>query len=131
MKERIVLFDPDRVAAESDTFQIEYGGQMTVLAIGLEEDDYVEFQAVHIPTLDPDRCACPPGVVVLPEVASYVTLQCCGNPIRITPENPVVVLDGPQRFFLRAVLHTNDTEGKYVWAIESKSMTPNLCGSGC
>lgn len=131
MQDRIVLFHPHHIAQESDTFAIQYGGQMTILAVGLEPGDYIEFQAVHILTMDPDRCVCPPGEVVLPAVSSFVTLTCCGEPIRVTDENPIVVLDTPQRTFLRAKLVANDTTDIWAWAIDSLMHNVNDRMRGC
>lgn len=131
MKNRQELFFPAHVAPESDTFVIEHGSQMTILAIGLQGTDYVEFQAVYVPSLDPDTCACPPGQVTLPSVADFVTLKCCGEPIRVTADNPVVVLDNPQRTFLRALLSADDTSGIRVWATETYSNNLNDRLRGC
>lgn len=132
MKNRISLFSFGAfVAPESDTFMIEFGSQMTITAVGLEPGEYLEFQLVHIPSIDPDRCACPPGEVILPSVASFVTLTCCGEPIRVTPENPVVILDSPQRSFLRAVLSADPMSPVYAWAIESKTSDVSDRMRGC
>lgn len=133
MKNRIKLFWPDNLTPESDTFQIEYGKQMTITAIGLEDDEEVTFQMVHVPAIDPDKCACPPGKVELPSVAAYTTLKCCGKDIKLTKDNPVVILDNPQRMLLRAVLDADDPDGIWVWAIESDTHNINdrLRGCGC
>lgn len=133
MKDRQFLFFPHHVEPESDTFQIEYGKQMTIAAIGLEGDDHIEFQMVHVPSVDPDHCACPPGVATLPTVSGYITLTCCGEPIRLTPENPVVVLDSPQRMLLRAVLNADDTQAIYAWALETdtRNVTDRMRGCPC
>lgn len=131
MKNRITLFFPAHVAPESDTFMIEYGGQMTVAAIGLEPGDYIEFQMVNILGTDPDRCECPPGRVELPSVAGFALLKCCGENIQVTADNPVVILDNPQRVFLRAVLYAADTSGIYAWAIDSSTSNVNDRLRGC
>lgn len=128
---RIDLFHPGHVAPESTTFQIPFGGQMTVAAIGLEAGDFIEFQLVFIPTVDPDTCACPPGQVILPHVAAYATVKCCGEPVRLTSDNPIVILDNPQRFFIRAVLTAADIDEVYAWAIETKTGSNNDRLRGC
>lgn len=133
MKDRLELFWPQHIAPESDTFVIEYGHQMTIAAIGLQPGDKVTFQMVHVPTLNPDTCACPPGIVELPSVAAYAPLMCCGAEIELTADNPVVVLDNPQRMLLRAVLDAQDTDGIWVWALDTQTanVTDRLRGCAC
>lgn len=131
MKNRISLFFPQHVAPESDTFMIDYGGQMTIIAIGLDEGDSIEFQVVHVPSIDPDHCACPPGQVTLPSVAGFAVLKCCGEAITVTADNPVVILDNPQRMFIRAVLNAEDTSGIYAWAVDTSTHNINDRLRGC
>lgn len=134
MKNRITLFNGDPAApAESDTFIIPFGGQMTVTAIGLDPDDFISFQLVYVPSLDIDHCSCPPGVVNLPSVAGVTELRCCGTPITLNADSPVVILDTPQRTLLRAVLHATDPSLVWAWAIETSTANVNdrLRGCGC
>lgn len=133
MKDRQPLFWPQHVDPESDTFVIDYGKQMTVTAIGLQTGDSITFQMVYVPSVNPDSCSCPPGVVTLPSVAAYSELTCCGEPITLTPENPVVVLDAPQRTLLRAVLTAADLDGIWVWVSETDThnVTDRMRGCAC
>lgn len=133
MDSRINLFWPGHVAPESDTFVIPYGKQMTLTAIGLQPGDEVKVQMVHVPTLDPDTCACPPGNVTLPSVAAYTYLTCCCEPIKLTADRPVIVLDNPQRMLLRAELTAADTDGIWVWAAETdtRNVTDSMRGCDC
>lgn len=87
MKDRQALFWPTHVDPESDTFTIDFDSQMTVTAIGLQAGDEITFQMVYVPSVDPDKCTCPPGKVTLPSVAAYAELTCCGEPVKVTAEN--------------------------------------------
>lgn len=131
MLDRIPLFFPEHIAEESDTFMIPFASQMTIMAVGMDVGDFIEFQLVHVPSMNPDKCACPPGQVVLPSVAGFAILKCCGEPIRLTADNPVVILDSPQRMFLRAVLTASDTSGIFAWAVESDTHNVNDRLRGC
>lgn len=131
-RNRIPLFYSDPTAPpESKTFIIDYDRQLTVTAIGLQAGDSVGFQMVYVPALDPDSCTCPPFPVVLPSVAAVQELRCCGTPITLTEDNPVVILDNPQRTLLRAVLNTSDPDGIYVWAVETATHDLNDRLRGC
>lgn len=124
-RNRFALFQPDPSAPpESATFSLEFGQQLTITGFGLQSGDEVQFEMVHVPALNPDMCACPPGRVDLPSVAAVTPLMCCGTPQVLTPDNPVVIIDSPQRTLLRAVLVAADPENVWVWAVETD--TPNL-----
>lgn len=124
MRNRITLFRPDASAPpESETFVIQSGDQLTITSIGLQAGDEITFQLVYVPAVDPDTCACPPRVE-LPSVAGFSQLRCCGTPIKLTEDNPVVILDNPQRTLLRAIRNVADPTSVWVWAVETE--TPNL-----
>lgn len=134
MKNRITLFEGDPSAPpESDTFIIPQGSQLTITAIGLDPGDTITFQMVYVPSLDPDRCSCPPGTVTLPSVAGFAELRCCGSAVTLGPDNPVVILDNPQRTLLRAVLNAVDPSSVFAWAVETDTSDINdrLRGCGC
>lgn len=134
MKNRMTLFYGDPSAPpESDTFIIPMGGQITVTAVGLDADDTITFQHVYVPSIDPDQCGCPPGNVTLPSVAGMTELRCCGNPVTLSADNPVVILDNPQRSLIRAVLNATDPSVVWAWAIETDTSDINdrLRGCGC
>ena len=134
MKNRQALFWPQHVEPESSTFSIDYGKQMTVYAVGLEANDEITFQILHVPSIDPDHCACPPGAVTMPAVAGYAPLMCCGTEVKLTATNPFVIIDAPQRVLLRAVLKADSPENN-VWAwvteTETHNVTDRMRGCGC
>lgn len=130
---RIPLFWPQHVEPESQTFQIPHGMQLTVVAVGLQEGDEVTFQIVHVPTIDLDDCACVPSIAVMPSVAAYTDLMCCGEKITLTVDNPHIILDSPQRMLMRAVLVAEEPDSVFVWALETNTpnVTDRLRGCAC
>ena len=112
-----MLFWPDFIPQESETFYLGYGQQVTLVAMGLSGSDEVSFEVVYVPAMEPDPCACPPGQAVLPGVAAYAPLTCNGTPVMLTEENPIVVIGRPQNFLLRAVRNYSNGAGPiFVWA---------------
>lgn len=119
-RSRITLFEPDPTApAQSQTFAIEYGKQLTITSVGLDSGDTVTFQIVFVPAVDPDNI--PAGRVRLPSVAAYSTLKVRGQTVTLSSDNPSIILDTPQRTLLRAVLNTSDPGNIRVWAVESNT----------
>lgn len=118
------LFFPGYHLPESETFEIPVGGQVTVAALGLQPGDEVTFELVFTPAIQPDLCACPPGIVELPSVAAATPLVCCGQTVTLSPDQPFVVLDTPQGMRVRGVLDSQDPSNIWVWAINTK--TPNV-----
>lgn len=118
------LFYPTYHLPESETFEIPVGGQVTVVAMGLNPGDQVTFELVFTPAIQPDLCACPPGIVDLPSVAAATPLICCGQVVTLTDSNPFVVMDSPQGMRVRGVLNASDPDNVWVWAINTN--TPDV-----
>lgn len=125
------LFYPGYHLPESDTFEIPVGGQVTVVGLGLQHGDEVTFELVFTPAIQPDLCACPPGIVELPSVAASTPLVCCGQTVTLTVDQPFVVLDTPQGMRVRGVIDSVDPSNIWVWAINTK--TPHVTDTlrGC
>lgn len=98
-----VLIDSNRLDGVSEPFEIV--NQVTVVALGLEPGDEVTFWLVILTKPRVDPCLCPPGQVVLPEIADEVQLTCCDEPIVLSRTRPFVVLDAPQGQKIRAKLN--------------------------
>lgn len=118
------LFYPGYHLPESDTFEIPVGGQVTVSGLGLQPGDSVTFELVFTPAIQPDLCACPPGIVELPSVAAASPLVCCGTTVTLSYAQPFVVIDTPQGMRARGVLSAADPSNIWVWATNTK--TPNV-----
>lgn len=106
--------------------------QLTVVAFGLMDDDEVIFEVVLLSDPIKASCECPPGQVVMPNVAQAFPLNCCeGGAIKLTPTNPFVILDAPQGFLIRASWNVLPTSGQIV--LYEETNTPNLsnCLRGC
>ena len=105
--------------------------QLTIAAFGLLGDDAVTFEAVILSDPLKASCQCPPGQVVMPTVAQAFPLECCAAAIRLTEDQPFVVLDAPQGFLIRATWNVLPTDGQVVMYEETN--TPNLNGRlrGC
>src|SRR5699024_4890271 len=84
--------------------------QVTIQGINLDPDDVITFEVYHLTsgTMD-EACGCfiKPGD--MPEISGVSQLMCpeCDfegekHPVRLTAENPVVVLDAPQGQVIRA-----------------------------
>lgn len=119
-----ILFQPNIISDQSDTFVIGYGRQITAIAFGLQAGDEITFQAVHVPAIDPDTCACIPHNVELPSVAAHFPLMCCGKEVKLTKDHPYVILDAPQRTLLRAIRNVADPDIVVAWVVETD--TPDL-----
>lgn len=118
------LFYPGYYLPESDTFEIPVGGQVTVVGLGLQPGDAVTFELVFTPAIQPDLCACPPGVVEMPSVAAATPLKCCGKTVTLTSDQPNIIIDTPQGMRARAVIDAPDPSNIWVWAINTQ--TPNV-----
>lgn len=119
------LFYPNKMTTTSDSFVIPIGGQVTVFAFGLEPDDEITFDMLYVPSLAGDPCDCPPGgQAELPQAAAVERLRCCGESIRLTYDNPYVILDSPQNIFIRANLEAEDTMAVTSWLVTTN--TPNV-----
>lgn len=91
----------------SNIFTIPLGGQITLQAIGLENDDYIELELVR--TADVGAHA---GHVSLPEIGWHVPLTVQDRtgaeiPVRIYPNRPYLIIDAPQMMQLVAVKYAD------------------------
>lgn len=127
------LFWPDYLMNESRTFVIPFGGQLTAMGFGLQASDEITFQVVHVPAVDFDPCECIPANVELPSVAAHFPLKCCGEEIKLTEDNPMVILDAPQATLMRAIRNVGDIDSVIVWATQTKTadVTDRLRGCPC
>ena len=133
-----VLFDHTSIGPHSAVFDIP--SQVTITAFGLQPDDYITFEALQ---LTPGARAFACGCVLTPAqealIADTQQLQCpsCDSatlrPVRLTPSNPVVVLDSPQGISLRAVYHGTGLDLRSVRVIALPSDTQDLTDAmrGC
>ena len=86
----------------SEPFTIGVGKAVTLLAKGLQGNDYAIVDIVVTSTSGPQRSECCPGEVALPEVTSTVPLRCRnGARAILTATHPWLVLDAPQDVELR------------------------------
>lgn len=116
---KIPLFYPGYLTNKSDTFEIPFGGQWTIVTLGLVDNDYIEFEMVNVPAAE-SNC------MLMPELSVTGTqiLRFNGKNVRLTADNPVAVLNAPQGFILRAVRHVEEelnVANLYVWAIETST----------
>lgn len=133
-----VLFDHTSIGPHSAVFDIP--SQVTITAFGLQPDDYITFEALQ---LTPGARAFACGCVLTPAqealIADTQQLQCpsCDSavlrPVRLTPSNPVVVLDSPQGISLRAVYHGTGLDLRSVRVTATHSDTSDLTDAmrGC
>lgn len=129
-----VLIDKDTIDGLSALFEVPVGGQVQVAAYGLDLDDYVEIELVRLSSFQRGACECPPGKVTFPAVIWAAPLMCCDAPVRLTPEHPVVLIDFPQAFKLRAHFHGDLTQGdKEVWreTVSVLNVTDAMRGCPC
>lgn len=139
MTDQIVLYNTYTLAAESPIFTID--SQVTISAMGLGSDDYITFQRVEMSSQAmPTVCGCaiisaPPGSII-----GVTDLLCpsCGAEepelVRVTAQNPTVVIDHPQRSAIRAVFNGDLTTGEvYVTAKATSTDMSALSSSekGC
>lgn len=127
------LFSPGDLTTHSDTFYLPVGGQISVVALGLEDDDTVTFEIVLVPAEEPDLCPCSPGVPPSPKVAATATLTCCDDPVTLTSDRPVAIIDAPQNARFRAILSAANRDDIWVWAsaTETKNVTSSMRGCSC
>lgn len=106
---RVTLFDQASISPYSRFFWLE--NQVTVVGHGLQPDDYITFEAVETNAAPMAKnCGCdfvPAGAISLNSILELTCAACNGvvSPVVLTAANPVVVLDHPQGFYLRAVYH--------------------------
>lgn len=125
-----ILFGPGEIGTESQTFDLPVGTQQTVVAVGLEAGDMVQFEIVVVNKLIPGDPCCP-GPVRLPTIEAMVPLMCCGERITLTPERPYVVIDAPQGSLLRAILTSDSVQVPLVWTTRTTTPNPSGYHRGC
>ncbi len=120
------------IQTNSGIFRIPKGGQLTLQAAGLENDDYVEIELVRTTVGGPPPGVCCTGPVNLAEIGWRQALklpQCCGDEpqaVRLTVGQPFVVIDTPQLLELVAVKYAPDPNQVEVWLYETDSHGHNL-----
>lgn len=131
MADKQLLFYPGYGKAESDTFYLGEGEQITLVALGLQPGDSVGVQIVYSPAIEPDPCTCPPAVVELPSVMAAAPLPCIdcaeGREPKLTADAPVLIFDYPQGFHLRAVIDAQDEDAIWVWMNKTRSRPFGNC----
>lgn len=127
------LITPLQVEEVSASFEIS--SQSTLIAFGLEPSDIVEVWMVQLTDAAKGSCPCSPYGVVLPSIRSESQLKCCGEPAILTPDQPFLVLDAPQKVKLRVKLVRPDNliplANQYVGLIESTTTEINDRLRGC
>jgi hypothetical protein len=135
---RIVLFNSLSANLDSATFEITR--QRTFMAVGMEPGDFITFEIVKVaPGARSFVCGCRvseagPGVI-----EGVQELQCPAcealtqRPVRLTPQNPVVVLDFPQGTVMRLVYHGTglDLGLVTVWTDETHTQDLDDVLRGC
>ena len=135
---RIVLFDQNSMQPTSRLFYLHE--QVTVVAHGLQADDYITFEVTKINAASmAQACGCdyrPPGVISINSVQSLLCPTCESEDDRlvtVTASNPVVILDSPQGYMLRAVYHGDGLETGEVAVYAQDTRTQDLTDAmrGC
>lgn len=101
------LINKDTAEGISETFSLER--QITLMAYGLEDTDYVSINMVQLTRFQPAPCVCPPGNVVMPDVLGEWPLTCCGTEVRLTMDQPFAILDAPLGVRFRVKLENGGT----------------------
>ena len=99
-----ILFDNTSIQPNS-LVNFEITKQVTVAAFGLGPNEFVTFEMLAFTSparpVSCDPCNIP--AVVFPSEKALQPLMCCGNnPVRLSAQNPVVLLDAPQLLRIRA-----------------------------
>lgn len=130
---KTLLFQPGDVREYSETFRIPLGGQVTVVAMGLEAGETVSFEIIDTPAIVRDPCACPPGKVELPQAGAKSDLTCCRVGVKLRAINPYAVMDSPQGVNMRAKLNAANSDDIWVWLTESDTpyLTNDMRGCAC
>ena len=131
MSKMIVLFDKSSIAPESPIFIFDK--QITISAIGIQGDDFITFERIELAAGKmAEVCGCEIIGGTKPSVIGVQELQCptCEEsepqPVRLTANNSIVVLDYPQGSALRAVYHGPGLETGEVYVVARQSSTTNL-----
>lgn len=132
MSKQIVLFDKNSLAPESDVFVFDK--QVTITALGIQGDDYITFERVELQSGKfPSVCGCVIIEASKPSIIGVAQLNCptceeseAPQPVRLTADNSIVVLDYPQGSALRAVYHGGGLATGEVYVTARESNTTNL-----
>lgn len=131
MSKQIVLFDKSSIAPESPIFAFDK--QITITAIGIQGNDFITFERIELAAGKmAEVCGCEIIGGTKPSVIGVQELQCptCEEsepqPVRLTANNSIVVLDYPQGSALRAVYHGTGLETGEVYVVARQSSTSNL-----
>lgn len=138
----VVLFDKRNIDINSfyslANFIIE--DQVTISAVNLDPEDVITFEVTHLKSgAMPEICGCTilPGDMPATNGATVLLCDDCDEdgvklPVRLTANNPVVVLDSPQGLIIRAVYDGDGIGESTVWMVtgtETVDLTPPM--SGC
>lgn len=113
--------------------------QLTIHAINMHPDDVVTFEVIYLKSgTMPEATGCYIHPGEMPAAIGATPLMCgeCnedGTPalVRLTANNPVVILDSPQGTILRAVYEGPGIADATVWAVsgtETTDLTPQMRG---
>ena len=105
----IDLISPNSQLVSETPLTIPIGGQLMIMAFGLQEDDEVTLDMLKVDTSRPPN-ACAP--VVTPSVSDIIPLE-----YKLTAAKPYIILDSPQGVPLRAslVLANGDDVADTQW----------------
>lgn len=137
-----VLFDGRNI--DQNTFyslvNFTIRDQVTIHAVNMQPDDQVTFEVLYLKSgTMPEACGCyiQPGDMPATVGSSLLMCDQCDEetglktPVRLTAENPVVILDAPQGVILRGVYEGDGIEQAIVWAVtstETQDLTPGMRG---
>ena len=132
------LFKPGLDNLKSTGFWLN--GPITIVGSGLGEEDIVTFNVVYLKGAErpADDCDCLPVRFNTPAIISEEKLMCpeCVDevgfvPVRLTANNPVVILDSPLGQVIQAEYEGSGRENAHVWVYQGASLasaTPELKG---
>jgi len=134
---RVVLFNSQSANIDSPTFEIK--GQRTFMSTGMQPGDFMTFEIVKVAAgARSFVCGCRISEMGVGVIEGVQELQCSSceetsqRPVRMTLQNPVVVLDFPQGVIMRAIYTGDglDLRTVTVWSEESttQDLTPELRG---
>lgn len=141
-----VLFDRKNLDLNTFYSQVNFTirDQVTIHAINLHPEDQITFEVIYLKSgTMPEACECIIHPGEMPTTIGATQLMCgdCGEdgiiaPVRLTANNPVVVLDSPQGVILRAVYEGSGIGESTVWAVtgtETQDLTPEMrgCPAAC
>ena len=123
------LFAPGLDNLKSPGFWLN--GPITIMGSGLGEDDVITFNVVYLKGAErpANDCECLPVTFNQPAVISETKLMCpeCIDevgfvPVRLTANNPVVILDSPLGQIIQAEYEGPDRPNAHVWVYQGASL---------